>query len=241
MSRTAELAAAALEAAAAPREIAVRARGLVKSFERGSIVALDRADLTIHAGEAIAIAGPSGCGKSTLLNLIAALDRPDAGEIEVFGTSLRSLTRKQADLFRSGTIGFVFQLHNLLPHLTAHENVQIPMVRAGISAEQRVSRASMLLDRVEMSHRVNNLPPTLSGGERQRVAVARALANHPRLILADEPTGSLDTRSGSQVLDLMRQIQREDGVTLVIVTHDLQVAQSASRVVHMRDGRITDA
>lgn len=223
--------------AAAPGGEAVRASGLLKAYEGGRIVAVNRVDLRVAAGEHVAVVGPSGCGKSTLLNLVAALDRPDAGELEVFGRSLATLTVRETDRFRATTIGFVFQLHNLMPHLTAHENVQVPMLRpGGAGARERCERATMLLERVGLGERMTNLPTTLSGGERQRVAVARALANRPRLLLADEPTGALDTRSGGQVLELLARIRAEDGVTLVVVTHDATVASSAERIIRMRDG-----
>jgi ABC-type lipoprotein export system ATPase subunit len=219
-------------------ETAIRATQLVKVYENERIAAVDHVDLTIASGESVAVMGPSGCGKSTVLNLIAALDRPDSGELIVFGSDLSRLSRRQADEFRRVTVGFVFQLHNLLPHLTAHENVQAPMIRAEISPRERCRRASVLLERVGLVDRMTSLPPTLSGGERQRVAVARALANRPRLILADEPTGALDSKSGGQILELLQSIQADEQVTLMIVTHDGDVAASASRVIRMHDGRI---
>lgn len=221
----------------AASHVAVSARNLRKAYDGGRIVALDGACLEISAGESVAIVGPSGCGKSTLMNLIAAMDRPDEGELSVFGCSVPALKNKPADEYRAGTIGFVFQLHNLLPHLTAHENVQVPMLRPDVSAPQRAERASQLLERVGLAERMDSLPTELSGGERQRVAVARALANRPRLILADEPTGALDSKTEMQVLELLSRIRSEEGVTLLIVTHDAQVAGSADRVIHMRDGR----
>lgn len=215
----------------------LRIAGLAKRFGRRPI--LDGLDLELAAGEYVAIVGESGAGKSTLLNLIAALDRPDEGELEVFERPLATLTAWETDAFRATTIGFVFQLHNLLPHLTAHENVQVPMLRVGgPGPRERCERAAMLLERVGLADRMGNLPTTLSGGERQRVAVARALANRPRLLLADEPTGALDTRSGEAVLELLARIRSEDGVTLVVVTHDGRVARSAERIIRMRDGRV---
>ena len=219
-------------------EAAIRATQLVKVYENERIAAVDHVDLTIASGESVALMGPSGCGKSTVLNLIAALDRPDSGELVVFGRALSRLSRREADEFRRVTVGFVFQLHNLLPHLTAHENVQTPMIRADIPPSERCRRASLLLERVGLADRMTSLPPTLSGGERQRVAVARALANRPRLILADEPTGALDSKSGGQILELLARIQADEQVTLLIVTHDADVAASASRVIRMHDGRI---
>jgi ABC-type lipoprotein export system ATPase subunit len=169
--------------------------------------------------------------------MIAAMDRPDAGSLEVFGRRLDELAPAAADEFRRRTVGFVFQLHNLMSHLTALENVQIPMIGAGLSRRAQADRAVELLERVGLSDRANNRPPMLSGGERQRVALARALANRPRLILADEPTGSLDSRAGRQTIDLLCRIQEEEGVTLLIVTHDTAVAESAGRILQMHDGR----
>lgn len=226
------------EARGGADETAIRATQLVKVYENERIAAVDHVDLTIASGESVALMGPSGCGKSTVLNLIAALDRPDSGELVVFGSDLSRLSRREADEFRRVTVGFVFQLHNLLPHLSAHENVQTPMIRGDVSPSERCRRASLLLERVGLADRMTSLPPTLSGGERQRVAVARALANRPRLILADEPTGALDSKSGRQILDLLQSIQADEQVTLMIVTHDADVAASASRVIRMHDGRI---
>jgi ABC-type lipoprotein export system ATPase subunit len=225
---------------AAGREVAaVRARGLVKRYENGRVVALDRLDLDIAAGDSVAICGPSGCGKSTLLNMISAIDRPDAGDLDVFGRSLVALTAADADALRTHVIGLVFQLHNLLPGLTAHENVQTALIAAGMPPRERMERATELLARVGLTTRAHALPPTLSGGERQRVAIARALANGPRMILADEPTGALDSRTGDQILQLLAELRRDTGTTLVVVTHDASVAARAARVINMLDGRVT--
>ena len=219
-------------------ELAVDARGVRKSFEEGRITALNGMDLSVRPGEFVAIVGPSGCGKSTLLHLIAALDRPDAGEILVGGHDLR--TRRDLNHYRAQHVGMVFQLHNLLPTLTALENVQVPMFEKGISARMRRERARALLASVGLEGRERNRPPELSGGERQRVAIARALANEPPILLADEPTGSLDSGAGSHVLDLLDRLRREWGLTIVLVTHDAQVAARADRVVRMLDGRLED-
>jgi putative ABC transport system ATP-binding protein len=219
-------------------ELAVDARGVRKSFEEGRITALDGMDLAVRPGEFVAIVGPSGCGKSTLLHLIAALDRPEAGEILVGGHELRS--RRDLNHYRAQHVGMVFQLHNLLPTLTALENVQVPMFEERISARMRRERARALLALVGLEGRERNRPPELSGGERQRVAIARALANEPPILLADEPTGSLDSEAGSHVLDLLDRLRRERGLTIVLVTHDAQVAARADRVVRMLDGRLAD-
>lgn len=211
---------------------------LAKRYESGRVVALDGIDLDIGAGEWVSICGPSGCGKSTLLNLLAAIDSPDAGTLNVCGTNVEQLRGPAADTYRRDTVGLVFQLHNLLPRLTAIENVQIPLLPTAIAAVERASRAAELLRRVGLEHRSHALPPTLSGGERQRVAICRALINRPRVLLADEPTGALDSASGQQLLELFAALQTEFGMTLVVVTHDHGVAQRADRVIHMLDGRI---
>ncbi len=217
---------------------AIRAAGLVKRYQNGQITALDGLDLEVSAGEFVAVCGPSGCGKSTLLNLIAGIDRPDAGELAVFGQRAATLTETETDALRSGVIGLVFQLHNLLPQLTAAENVQVAMMPGERTAAQRAARAEELLGRVGLLHRMNALPPTLSGGERQRVAIARALANSPRLLLADEPTGALDSKTGGQLFELLGEIQLELGMTLLVVTHDEHIAARAGRVVRILDGRV---
>jgi len=218
---------------------AISARGLVKHFDGGRVHAVDRLDMEIAAGEFVAICGPSGCGKTTLLNLIAAIERPDAGRLSVAGRPLAELAEGEANAFRQSVVGLIFQLHNLLPNLTALENVQVPMLASQRAARERRQRALRLLERVGLSQRRHALPATLSGGERQRVAIARALANEPRILLADEPTGALDSASGQRLLDLLDEVQRQRETTLVIVTHDERIAERAGRVVHMLDGRIT--
>ncbi len=216
--------------------VGVRLSGVVKSFEDGRVRALRGIDLEIRPGEFIAVMGPSGCGKSTLLNLLGGLDLPDEGLVEVGGRSLLDL---DLTVYRSRTVGFVFQLHNLIPMLTALENVQVPMLGpGGPPATERKARAEELIEEVGLSDRAHASPPKLSGGERQRVAVARALANHPGLILADEPTGSLDQEAGGRILDLLARLRAQRRVTLVLVTHDEQVASRADRVIRMLDGRI---
>ena len=215
---------------------AVEVRGLVKTFEGGLVRALDGAELTVAAGEFVAVVGPSGCGKSTLLHLIAALDRPDAGTIKVNGRDLaqeRDLAR-----YRAREVGLVFQLDNLLPTLGASENVQVPMFEVGLSATERRKRARELLAQVGLDKRAKNLPAELSGGERQRVAIARALANDPAILLADEPTGRLDSQSGLMVLDLLQDLRQRRSLTVVLVTHEASVAQRAHRIVRMLDGQI---
>jgi putative ABC transport system ATP-binding protein len=214
----------------------IAVRGLRKSFEDGRIVALAGMDLDVAPGEFVAIVGPSGCGKSTLLHLLAALDTPDEGSIRVADHDLA--TGHELAHYRARHVGMVFQLHNLLPALTASENVQLPMFELGVPARERRRRAETLLGLVGLAGRGRSLPPQLSGGERQRVAIARALANEPPIVLADEPTGSLDSASGRLVLDLLDELRRSRALTLVLVTHDPDVAARADRIVRMLDGRV---
>ena len=218
------------------RPIAIDVRDIVKTFDDGRTRALDGATFQVRRGEFVALTGPSGCGKSTLLRVIAALERPDSGEIVVNGeeiTHKRDLSR-----YRARTIGLVFQLHNLLPTLTASENVQVPMYETGLSAGKRRQRAQDLLELVDLGDKSGKRPTELSGGERQRVAIARALSNDPPVLLADEPTGNLDSKAGQRVLQVLRDVQRTRGVTLLLVSHDPTIAAAADRIVRMLDGRI---
>ena len=215
----------------------VDVRHVRKSFEHGRIRALADVSLHLDAGELVALTGPSGGGKSTLLNLIGALDRPDAGEILVGGQDVARLDDPAR--YRRETVAFVFQFHNLITTLNALENVQIPMLGMRPRAE-RERRAHELLDEVGLGDRIHSYPPTLSGGERQRVAIARALANDPDLVLADEPTGSLDTDTGAQILALLRRVRDEYGTTILMVTNDDAVAAQADRVLQIRDGLLSD-
>jgi ABC-type lipoprotein export system ATPase subunit len=199
------------------------------------IHALDRVNLTIAPGELVAVMGPSGSGKSTLLNMIGALDRPTSGKVFVNGQDLAKI--RNHDKFRARTVGFVFQLHNLLPTLNALENVEVPMM-GYLSASARRKRARELLSLVGLEERMKHLPSQLSGGQRQRVAVARALANNPPIVLADEPTGNLDSVAGNDLMALINELNHSQGTTFVVVTHDLNVARQTHRVVMMADGRI---
>ncbi|PWH19999.1 MAG: ABC transporter ATP-binding protein [Ardenticatenia bacterium] len=212
---------------------------LTRYYGDGVVVrALDGVDMVVHKGEFLAVMGPSGSGKSTLLNLIGALDRPTSGRVIVNGEDLTTI--RDVDRFRACTVGFVFQLHNLLPTLTARENVEVPMHGQRISKSQMRRRAEHLLELVGLADRMNHIPAQLSGGQRQRVAVARALANDPAIILADEPTGSLDTQSGSEIMDLFEHINQTQGTTILVVTHDPRVARRTRRILTMRDGKIVD-
>ena len=216
----------------------IRTINLTKLYgaDETTVRALDGVNLSVARGELLAVMGPSGCGKSTLLNMLGALDQPTAGEAWVAGENLARL--KHLDEFRARTVGFVFQLHNLLPTLTALENVEVPMQGRVAGAGERRKRATALLRTVGLADRLSALPGQLSGGQRQRVAVARALANSPALLLADEPTGSLDSQSGEEILALLADLNRSQGTTIVIVTHDRRVAQATGRIVQMKDGRI---
>jgi putative ABC transport system ATP-binding protein len=207
-----------------------------RDYDDGAVHALTDVSLEIRAGEYLAITGPSGSGKSTLLHLLGALDEPTAGDVIFEGKSLRE--RMDLDRFRASTLGFVFQSFYLLPTLTALENVQIPMFESALGSRERIQKATELLAVVGMTHREKHLPAKLSVGERQRVAIARALANDPKLLLADEPTGNLDTASGNIVLDLFDRLHRDRGLTLVVITHDSQVAARAERTIVLRDGQI---
>jgi ABC-type lipoprotein export system ATPase subunit/ABC-type antimicrobial peptide transport system permease subunit len=200
--------------------------------------ALNKIDLEIDQGEFVALVGPSGSGKSTLLNLLGGLDRPSSGEVNVRGIALQEATEKELTAHRRHNVGFIFQTFNLIPTLTALENVALPLMLSGVSKSERETRASELLARVGLKHRLEHRPTEMSGGEQQRAAIARALVNNPNIILADEPTGNLDTSTGSEVMDLLRDLNRERGVTLIIVTHDPEVAAYADQIVHLRDGEI---
>jgi putative ABC transport system ATP-binding protein len=217
------------------RGASVRVERVSKTFA-GRIHALREVSLEVQAEEVVAITGPSGCGKSTLLNVIAAIERPDCGRVLVDGVSVTDLAHPA--VYRRDTVGFVFQLHHLLPMLTARANVELPLIAAGASRAERRRRANELLAEVGLRERAEEHPATLSGGERQRVAVARALANEPRLLLADEPTGSLDSESGRLVLALLDRARERRGMTLVIASHDRRLGDRADRVVRMVDGAI---
>jgi putative ABC transport system ATP-binding protein len=206
-------------------------------FADGRVSALVDVSLSIRRGEYVAIVGPSGSGKSTLLNLLGALDQPTGGEVRFGQRSLSAI--RDVDALRAREIGFVFQSFHLLPTLSALENVQIPMFEGPkCSPSERIRKAQELLSIVGLAHRMHHLPSQMSVGERQRTAVARALANDPPLILADEPTGNLDSRSGGEILDLFDSLHRERGATLVVITHSVEVARRAERIIALRDGRV---
>lgn len=219
-----------------PGELIYEAIGLKKQFDNGKVVALRGLDLEIRQGEFVAIVGQSGCGKSTLLQMLGSLDKPTSGILNYRGISLPDLADPAA--YRAHEIGFVFQAFHLLPTFTVLENVQIPMFEGKLSRTARKQRAAELLESVGLGHRLNHYPSELSGGERQRVAIARGLANQPSVVLADEPTGNLDSESALQIIDLLLELHGKLGVTLVLVTHDLSVAERATRTIRMKDGRV---
>lgn len=224
-------------AAVKPSEnLIYEAIGLKKQFDNGKVVALRGLDLEIRQGEFVAIVGQSGCGKSTLLQMLGSLDSPTEGQLKYRGNSIPDMADHAA--YRSHEIGFVFQAFHLLPTFTVVENVQIPMFEGNLSRSQRKARAVELLESVGLGHRLNHFPTELSGGERQRVAIARGLANKPSVVLADEPTGNLDSESAVQIIDLLLELHGRLGVTLVLVTHDLSVAERATRTIRMKDGRV---
>ena len=219
---------------------AVRAENLHKSYLLGAtaVGALRGIDLVVPQGDFLSLMGPSGCGKTTLLNLMGAIDLPSRGTLLVDDVDLSTLSEDRLADLRRDRIGFVFQFFNLIPTLTARENVEIPMQFKGTSASARRERALSLLDRVGLKDRAEHKPSELSGGEQQRVAIARALANQPALVLLDEPTGDLDSATGAQILELLRDLNQRERITIVVATHDPNVAQASGRVVRLRDGRV---
>jgi len=214
----------------------LEARGLVKNYDNGRIAALRGVDVRIDAGEYVAISGPSGSGKSTLLHMLGGLDLPTRGEVLFRGSPLGSTV--DLDTYRSRQVGFIFQAFYLLPTLCATENVQVAMLAMNGRANHRAERAAALLEEMGLKDRMRHYPNELSAGERQRVAIARALANDPAILLADEPTGNLDTANTAHIMEILRGIREQRGMTLVIVTHENEIASSAPRHIRIRDGRI---
>jgi len=219
-----------------PHEHLFNIQNVVKHYCNGNVTAVDHVTFSIDRGEYVVIMGPSGCGKSSLLNLIGSLDKPTSGEVFFCDQALSK--HKSLDQFRATQIGFVFQSFHLLPTLNSLENVQVPMFVTPWTVAKRVSRAKELLALVGMSHRSRALPSQLSTGERQRVAIARALANEPCVLLADEPTGNLDSKTGGEVLDIFSKLHKARCSTIVVITHSPELAKRAERVIHMMDGRI---
>jgi putative ABC transport system ATP-binding protein len=218
----------------------IELRGIEKTYPLGNhlVHALRGVDLTIETGELVAITGPSGSGKSTLLQITGCLDSPTRGSYRLLGSEVAGLSPRKLALIRNRVLGFVFQSYHLLPRLSASRNVELPLLYAGVSRTERRDRARAALEEVGLEHRIDHKPAELSGGERQRVAVARALVTHPRILLADEPTGNLDTRSGKAVLELFRRANKDRAITVVIVTHDRAVAAAMDREIAIRDGNV---
>jgi len=221
-------------------ELAVQATDVAKSYRRGKVTvpALTGLDLEVMRGETVSIIGPSGSGKTTLLNLVGGLDVPNRGKIVVDGTDLSNLKDGELTKFRLQKVGFIFQFYNLIPTLSAIENVEVPMTFAGVPAEERRSRAEGLLRSVGLQDRISHMPDEMSGGEQQRVAVARALANNPSLLLGDEPTGDLDSKSAKALMELLKAVRKDRKMTLIFVTHDPIVVARSDRAFAIRDGRI---
>ncbi|MDT8307547.1 MAG: ABC transporter ATP-binding protein [Anaerolineae bacterium] len=218
------------------------AKQISKTYRTGEVEvhAVRGVDLTIHPGEMVAIMGPSGCGKTTLLNCLSGLDQIDRGEVLIAGTALHQMKDKVRTTYRAQRMGFVFQTFNLLPVLSAVENVEMPLLVSGVRPQVARQRSLAALDSVGLSHRAQHRPAELSGGERQRVTIARSLINKPAIVWADEPTGNLDSQTADDVLSLMQRLNREQGHTFVIVTHDAKIGDLCDRVVTMRDGEIVD-
>ncbi len=223
-------------------DLVVRAVGLSRQYRMGDTVvdALRDVDLSLARGDFVALVGPSGSGKSTLLNLIGGLDRPTSGEVWIDAVELSASDERTLTRHRREHVGFVFQTFNLLPRLTAEENVALPLMFAGVPEKERRQRARALLQRVGLAPRLDHRPTQLSGGEQQRVAIARAMVGEPALILADEPTGNLDTVTGGEIMGLLKELNQERGVTVLVVTHDPEVAAYAGRIVTLRDGQVEE-
>jgi putative ABC transport system ATP-binding protein len=221
-------------------ETVIQTRQLTKEYIRDEfhVIALEKVDIDIHKGEFVTLMGPSGSGKSTLLHLIAAMDRPTGGEIRVLGEDLRALTDSQIAHWRNIHIGFIFQSFNLIPVLTALENVELPLKLTSLKRKARIDHATTALQLVGLGDRLGHLPKQLSGGQEQRVAIARAIVTDPDLILADEPTGNLDATSAQEVLTLMSRLNREFGKTIVMVTHDPHAAKFATKIRHLEKGQL---
>ncbi len=220
----------------------VELRSVCKSFRKGdeTITPLDNVSMDIEAGEFISLMGPSGTGKSTLLNLVSGIDRPDSGTITVDGVDVTKLSRTQLADWRAANLGYIFQTHNLIPVLTAYENVELPTLLLRLSSSQRRQRVELALEAVGLIDRANHYPRQLSGGQEQRVGIARAIVAHPKVVVADEPTGSLDAETSDQVQDLLKRLNRELNITMLMVTHDRDVASIATKQLLLDRGKFLD-
>ena len=218
----------------------LEAKGLKKTYRMGRVLvsALQGTTFDVAEGEFVAVFGPSGSGKSTLLHVLGGLDRPDEGEVSVDGVSLSTLNDNALAEVRLRKIGFVFQFFNLLPRLTALRNVELPLTLADLSEKESIKKAEDMLKLVGLEDRMNHRPSEMSGGEQQRIAIARALINDPKIVLADEPTGNLDTSTGGEIVQLMKRLNEEKGQTFVVVTHDPAIAETVDRIIYLKDGRI---
>ncbi len=217
----------------------IKLTGINKIYRTNEIetLALENVNLDVAKGEFVSIMGPSGCGKSTLLNIMGLLDAPSSGKIEINGTSVESMKDKELAAFRNNTLGFVFQSFHLINSLNVIDNVELPLLYRKMAAKERTRLAKEVLDRVGLSHRMRHMPTQLSGGQCQRVAIARAIVGNPEIILADEPTGNLDSKMGAEVMELLHKLNKEDGRTIVMVTHNEEQAKQTSRTIRFFDGR----
>jgi ABC-type lipoprotein export system ATPase subunit len=209
---------------------------LTKMFDKLTVV--KGASITVQEGEFVSLVGKSGCGKTTLLSILSGLERPTAGRVTIAGQSISDASEDELALFRRQNVGFIFQSFNLIPTLSAWENTALPLFPVAMTEAERRRRATEILDRMELGHRVDHLPAALSGGEKQRVAIARALINNPKIVFADEPTGNLDTATGDAIMAIVNRLHREQGMTLLMVTHEPDLAKTAERVIRMQDGEV---
>jgi len=208
------------------------------SKKYGDLEVVKGVSLTVNEGEFVCLVGKSGCGKTTLLSLISGLEKPTKGRVSLDGREITTSSEDELALFRRDNVGFIFQSFNLIPTLSAWENVALPLFPLKMTNEERRKRATELLDKMELGHRIEHLPSALSGGEKQRVAIARALINHPKIIFADEPTGNLDSSTGEAIMGILNRLHREEGVAILMVTHEDELAKTANRLIRMKDGEI---
>jgi len=211
-------------------------KGLTKKY--GDLAVVKDVSLAINKSEFVCLVGKSGCGKTTLLSLLSGLERPTTGQVMLDGKEITSATEDDLALFRRTNVGFIFQSFNLIPTLSAWENVALPLFPVKMTSEQRKRRATELLEKMEMGHRMDHLPSALSGGEKQRVAIARALINHPKVLFADEPTGNLDSATGDAIMEILNRLHTQEGVAILMVTHEVELAKTADRLIRMHDGEV---